>query len=244
MAGDRTSVADRLTQLVDLADVHVNAKNFWMPQGLPVAKANGEWDKDPTREAKLGVEANFLSPDQSKEITNWWLAAPMEANTPNWDIASTCTIREKPGLLLVEAKAHCAEVKQDGKPLRNEASPESLANHEKIGRAIAAASAGLDNAMPGWNLSRDSHYQLANRFAWTWKLASMGIPVVLVYLGFLDAAEMNDLGESFVDCASWTRVVLDHSRNIVPEQAWGGNIEVDGTSIEPLIRTSKQSFLP
>jgi hypothetical protein len=46
--------------------------------------------------------------------------------------------------------------------------------------------------MDGWTLSRDSHYQLTNRFAWAWKLASMGVPVVLGYLGFQGAAEMKD----------------------------------------------------
>ncbi len=66
----------------------------------------------------------------------------------------------------------------------------SKRNHAQIGRAISEASLGLKDTMDGWNLSRDSHYQLANRFAWAWKLASMGVPVVLVYLGFLGAAEM------------------------------------------------------
>jgi len=41
-----------------------------------------------------------------------------------------------------------------------------------------------------WQLSRDSLYQLANRFAWAWKIASLGVPVALVYLGFIAADQM------------------------------------------------------
>jgi len=162
--------------------------------------------------------------------------------TPNWDIASTCTIEEKPGLLLVEAKAHDTELKKDGKSLRKKASAGSIANHKRIGRAIVGASAGLKETIEGWNLSRDSHYQLANRFAWTWKLASMGVPVVLVYLGFLCAKGVSDLGEPFADCADWSRVVLEYSRNIVPERAWGGDLKVGRITIKPLVRVFEQEI--
>ena len=241
MQGDRTIVADKLTKLVGLPDVHVGAKDFWMPQGLPVLKDNDEWDTDPIEEAKLEESTGFISADQRKELTNWWLAVPERVNTPNWDIASTCAIGKKAGLLLVEAKAHDTELEEDGKP--EGASGGSIANHQQIGRAIGAASAGLNKAMDGWNLSRDSHYQLANRLAWTWKLASMGIPVVLVYLGFLCATDVNDLGEPFVDCADWSRVVPEHSRNIVPERAWDREIRAGCITIKPLIRVWKQKFL-
>ncbi len=246
MDGDRTAVADNLTKLVGLPDVYVEAKDFWMPQGLPKPKANGEWDTNPIEEAKLGdsigESRRFLSDDQRKEVTSWWLAVSERANTPNWDIASTCTVGEKAGLLLVEAKAHTAELKKDGKPLDKDASAGSIANHEQIGRAIDAASLGLKQAMEGWKLSRDSHYQLANRFAWAWELASMGIPVVLVYLGFVCAKEMSYLGEPFVDCADWSRVILEHSRNIVPERAWGRDVKVGSATIKPLIRAWRQEF--
>jgi hypothetical protein len=40
-----------------------------------------------------------------------------------------------------------------------------------------------------FHISRDNRYQMSNRFAWSWKLASVGVPVVLVYLGFVGAAD-------------------------------------------------------
>jgi len=217
MEGKEAVVADSLTKLVGLPEVHVEAKDLWMPRGLPLLKADGTWDKSPIEEAKLGESEGFLSKAQREEVTRWWLAVRERANTPNWDIASTCTIEGKAGLLLVEAKAHDKELKEDGKPRDEDASEGSIANHEQIGRAIAEASAELNKTMAGWNLSCDSHYQLANRFAWAWKIASMGVPVVLVYLGFVGAKDVNDLGEPFVDGADWTRVLMEHSRGIVPE---------------------------
>jgi hypothetical protein len=234
MNGDRTAVADRLTELVKLPDVHIGANDFWMPLGLPVRKLDGNWDTGVTEEAKLGESKGFLSEEQREEVTSWWLAVRKRANTPNWDIASTCTIGKKKGLLLVEAKAHVAEL--------TDASDGSSKNHEQIGLAIGAASSGLNNALPGWSLSCDSHYQLANRFAWAWKLASIGIPVVLVYLGFVVATEVNDLGATFVDGDDWSRIVLQHSRNIVPEQAWGRDITVGDCRITPLTRVWREDL--
>jgi hypothetical protein len=41
-----------------------------------------------------------------------------------------------------------------------------------------------------WALSRDWCYQMSNRFAWAWKLAEFGKPVILIYRGFLAYDEM------------------------------------------------------
>lgn len=242
MGEDRTIVAHKLTKLVGLPDVRVEPNDFWMPKGLPVLKANGEWDMSLIEEAKLGEVIGFLSDDQRDRVTSWWLAVRERANTPNWDIASTCTIGGKSGLLLVEAKAHDNELKMDGKPLKKDAFINSRANHEQINRAIFAASAGLNAVISGWKLSRDWHYQLSNRFAWAWKLASMDISVVLVYLGFLGANEMKDVGEPFVDCDDWSRILFQHAREIVPEEVWSQDIKVGHASIRPLIRVWEQEF--
>jgi hypothetical protein len=77
-----------------------------------------------------------------------------------------------------------------------------LRNHDKIGSAIRQANTNLNLISPGWNLSGDLHYQLSNRFAWSWKLASLGIPVVLVYLGFLNANDMSDQGHPIAGLAA------------------------------------------
>ena len=108
------------------------------------------------------------------------------ANTPNWDIVSTCQVDGRQGLVVVEAKAHRGELHRDGKD------PGNSENDKCISAAVAAANDALGGAAAGWSLCTDTHYQLCNRFAWAWKVASLGVPVVLVYLGFLDADEMGD----------------------------------------------------
>ncbi|HEY6267088.1 MAG TPA: hypothetical protein VIX11_02230 [Candidatus Acidoferrum sp.] len=123
-----------MTKLVGLPDVRVEARDFWMPS--PLLNANGEWDANSVEEAKLGdsigESRNFFSPDQREEVTRWWLAVRERANTPNWDIASSCTIDEKPGLLLVEAKAHRAELKKMVKLLESTRLPGQLAIMSKL----------------------------------------------------------------------------------------------------------------
>lgn len=242
MHGERESVAAKLTDLVGIQDVQVQASDFWMPGGLPALAADGTWDSSPINEAKICETERFLPGELCSEIANWWLAVPARANTPNWDIASTCLVGGNRGLLLIEAKAHEAELKSDGKRLDERASDNSRSNDRQIRRAVGEASTELSKAMPGWCLSCDSHYQLANRFAWAWKIASLGVPVVLVYLGFLGATEMRDKGEPFIDCADWTRVVLEHSRGIVPARAWGRELRTRGAVLRPLVRVCNEAF--
>jgi hypothetical protein len=236
--GGRKDVATRIADLVSIEQFQITDVDVWMPHGVPILGDNKQWDCSRTQEARLGISKEFLSAEQRQTLRQWWLAVPDGANVPNWDLAATCHFAGVPALLLVEAKAHASELHTDPKSVAE--SEGSINNHTRIGEAIAEASVGLNQAAPGWNISRDSHYQLANRFAWSWKLATMGIPVILVYLGFLEANEMDYRGEPFVDPADWARVVLEHSRDIVPSTAWGRTLKVGSASITPLIRSFHQ----
>ena len=219
--GARDDVAPWLTKLVQPYAV-VEPTRIWMPDGLRS-----------TAEAKLGESHGFLSLEQREAVTGWWLAKPAGANTPNWDIAATATIDGRDGIVLVEAKAHSNELKVTGKNPTGE--PE---NHRQIENAIADANRNLNSLMPGWNLSADLAYQLANRFAWTWKIASLGIPTILVYLGFLRADEMLDQGEPFADAGTWEAGMLSHCRKLVPDAAWNTAINIRGTQMRAMIRSS------
>jgi hypothetical protein len=114
-------------------------------------------------------------------LLNWWLAVPWtRTTTPNWDIASTCLIHGKPGILLIEAKAHDAELRNEerGKPLGSEdnkgVSIDSRRNHVRIGCSIQEAALALSQETGlSWALSRDWCYQMSNRLAWAWKLAEL-----------------------------------------------------------------------
>lgn len=188
----------------------------------------------------------LLPSEMHKAMTNWWLAVHRgKMTTPNWDIASTCTIIGKPGLVLVEAKAHKNELDWAGKSLKNDASQGSVKNHSRIGEVISEASAELLRITNGsWGLSRDSRYQLANRFAWSWKLASLGIPIILVYLGFLDAQDMGKNRELFTCDEDWERAVREYGEGVVDNNCWGQWLNVGGTPFIPLIRTLNQPFMP
>jgi hypothetical protein len=219
-------VARRLTALVSPHAQVQPDHHAWQPKG---------WE-DPA-EAKLGKMAPFLSPEHRETISRWWLVARQRANTPNWDIVSQAKIEGQEGLILVEAKAHDKELKTEGKR------PGNAENDVRIGTVIREASDSLNGILPGWNLSRDSHYQLANRFAWTWKIASLGVPVILVYLGFLCAKEMSDQGQPLASEETWADVLRGHAQGIVPGAAWGERVCVQGTPMRAMIRSVRWDLL-
>ena len=70
---------------------------------------------------------------------------------------------------------------------------------ENIGAALAEACDGLAQLGIATRISRDSHYQLSNRLAFTWKLATLGVPTVLVYLGFIGDEGIRDAGEGLLE---------------------------------------------
>ena len=154
--GTRDDVAARLTGLVGLPEVVVTESDFWMPRGKPVW-TNGQWDRKPAAEARLDRDADFLAPELRQWLQHWWLAVPKGANTPNWDLAATCRIEGRKGLLLVEAKAHTNELSDAGK--LTPAKENSRRNHKRIGSAIEGARTGLELLSGGsWGISRDACY--------------------------------------------------------------------------------------
>ena len=239
--GARKAVAERLTKLVNLPDVIVSPEDKWMPRGKPTLLAKGSWDKSPAKEVKLGDPNELLPEDVRQELKNWWLAVTERANTPNWDIASTCDVNGQTGLLLVEAKAHHQELTGAESGMTPGSNTQ---NRESIAQAIQEASQELSNATGlGWTLSRDSHYQMSNRFAWSWKLTQLGYPVVLVYLGFLNAVEVPDLGPLLTDEADWEMAVQSHCKSLFPASIWGRKWSVNNQLLIPLIRGLEQPFV-
>lgn len=219
-SGSRDQVAHRLTSLVE-PHAKIDAReDRWMPFGF----------LDP-RESTLEETQLLLAPNHCRELTNWWLAMPSGANKPNWDIATTAMIGGHKGVILVEAKAHTSELSVAGKSAIG-----NPRNDESIRGAIRQANAGLGGEKAGWKLTADSHYQLCNRFAWSWKIASFGIPVMLVYLGFLNTEEMTDIGQPFRSANEWSEVIRSHASGIVPSIAWESPLDINGTMMRAIIR--------
>ena len=236
--GGPQEVAARLTRLVNIPHVLVSPSDRWMPFGKPVQR-NGEWDATPSREVVLSKTNSLVPLSIQHQLRNWWLKTPKMANAPNWDFASTCKINDKAGLLLIEAKAHTNEMSTEGKSHPTTRNGEL--NHERIGWAIEQAAAALHlRTGKRWDISRDHHYQLSNRFAWSWKLVTLGIPVVLVYLGFLNAQDMADKGPLFHCEGDWARVLKEHSRGVVDDSVWNKWIDVAGVPLVTVIRGINQ----
>ena len=236
--GSRDKVAGRLTTLVKPYG-SVSRTHHWMPAGF-----------DDVDEVQLH-KPNALIPDEtSRELKKWWFKVN-RGSGPNWDMISQFVVgsgrHAKRGVLLVEAKAHHAELEGEArdKELETGASSGKHRNHDRIGEAIEEANVGLRSLTgdPGWALSRDNCYQMDNRFAWAWKLASLGIPVVLVYMGFLNAIEMADVGDPFCRHADWVECVKTHAKGKVLEGAWNRSWKApDGTSFVPRIMSVCQSL--
>jgi hypothetical protein len=190
-------------------------------------------------EAELDRAPQLVPPELGAELREWWLGRlDTPGRTPNFDLASTCSFEGTRGLLLVEAKAHDSELVHAaaGRAIRQSAS--DVGTREAIGAAVCQARRGLEQATGlEWGIDRDSHYQLSNRVAWAWKLATLGIPVVLVYLGFLDADEMADRGKAFTSHDHWTRLVEQHGVGCVPQRVWNSRLMVGDVPLALLIRS-------
>lgn len=208
------------------SEVRVSALDQWQPRGT-----------DCVREAQLDTSDSPLDDAGRCKLRDWWLAkGGGRARTPNWDIASTCMISGRDGLLLIEAKAHSGELSPNDRCGAKRGTP----NRESIDNAIAEANDGLRNATGGpWQLCTTQKYQLANRFAWSWKLAALGKPVVLVYLGFLNAFEMKRAGTTtFRSNDDWKDALREYSEDAVDSGCWETELNIDGTAMLPLIRTT------
>jgi hypothetical protein len=191
-----------LLALAEPSNPRVSAKSMWMPLGY-----------DEANEAELGSFGPLYLPDSLvwAQLRRWWLKHERGAKTPTWDIVLGCELEGDPGLILVEAKANRKELKIEGKLLDDDVSDNSRDNHAQIGSAIENACTGLRSIHKDINLSRDSHYQLANRLAFTWKLATLGVPTVLIYLGFYGDSGIRDVGEPFADAEDWKRTFEAHA---------------------------------
>jgi hypothetical protein len=161
----------------------------------------------------------------------------MGANTPNWDIAVYCSIEGHPGFVLVEAKANWQELKSDGKKLHKNASSKSHDNHQRIGTAIEDACAGWRRFDPSVSITRDSNYQLANRLAFTWKLAMLGFPVVLVYLGFTGDFGIQDVGAPFINDSDWHSAFSTYLEGIFPLGLFERRLDVGPAPVWSLSRS-------
>lgn len=203
---------DALNSLIAEASASIQPTDHWQPSGRMVLDKRREWEIPVFCGKHCGDLANL------DVLKDWWLPPQADGRTrkgATWDLLSTCTIEGKKGILLVEAKAHEDELDDSGKPLSRTASVQSKLNHEHVRRNLREVSDRLNESADGvFALTIDSHYQLANRIAWAWKLADCGIPVVLLYLGFLGDTYFRS--DYLTDADHWQRAMGAYLRGVVP----------------------------
>jgi len=229
--GDPAAAAAALTGLIAPFGF-VSPTDRWMPEGFDVLD-----------EAELHKSRRLLAEKHCEIIRDWWFAKYIGGlqTGPSFDIASTCTVTvgndQRPGILLVEAKAHDEElIKEEGGKRLTKGG--SSTNHAHIGTVIGKANKPFSDATDSaWSLSHEHCYQMSNRFASACKLTELGYPVILVYLGFLHATEMTDLGNPLSSPKDWDRLVTAHSMPLFPQAVWNQAWTLHGQAFVPLIKT-------
>lgn len=231
----RTQISQILSSFIEDFDGEVRPSDHWAPNGF----------QDP-KEIRLDEALGFLkSVDQRSELKSWWINPSLtKFRTPAWDLVSTCHIQGQPGLLLIESKAHLGEINSD---------PCSAKDKQNMTTLRAA----LDETTEGWNdllaglaategwkpkqwvrLTPSCHYELACRLAFSLKLARMGIPTALVYLGFLEAWELEEQNCPIFRChEEWENSVLEKTKQCVPNDLWNHVYDVQGIPLALQIRS-------
>jgi hypothetical protein len=82
----------------------------------------------------------------------------------------------------------------------------------------------------------ESHYQLANRLAFAWKLASLGLPVALLYLGFYGDS---GLTAAFTCPADWEEVFTAYASSILDNAGHEAHFVIGQAPVWILTRSRK-----
>jgi hypothetical protein len=235
--GSRRHVLD----WVESRDFLDTVQQWVAPQGFTIAtdaiRMPSGWEQ--SKESRLYDKTSpFLDPDRKDAVRRWWLAH--EGNTPSWDLIVQAACRDGPALMLVEAKAKVSEFDCKPKPLlyrseNLEAREKTTANHRQIGRAIGEASNAL--SIQGICISCDHHYQLSNRIAMAWKLASLGIPSTLIFLGFTGDREIARERDHFADDDHWRCAFTEYLKGVLPIALLEKDISAGAASFRVLSRS-------
>jgi hypothetical protein len=214
------------------------------PIGFNVCKNADRQPKsyDDCRESTLtNKKDSFLTRCQAQCVRDWWLFHKRGSKLPTWDLVIQAEdINKHPALVLVEAKARISELRSDGKKSSKRSQPEAQKrsddNDERIGKAISEAMSFLKHQNPKIHLCKYENYQFCNRIAFSWKLASMGIPVVLVYLGFLGDTGFTD---RIFTKERWTQSVREKTEKNFPFELWAEEIRCGAGSFWFLVESKK-----
>ena len=201
---ERPAFMETMNGLLDGSSVRIDEHCVWNPLGYQDRK---EWYLHRFCAVRCQGLFNY------EPLLGWWVPNPWRP--PTWDLIATGRAGERPAVVLVEGKANESELPWGGKRLLPSASIGSKQNHNQITGCIDQANQALNDVSDGvFNLSIRSHYQLSNRVAHLWKLASCGIPVVLLYLGFTGDTYFHD---HFTSDGHLQRAIGGYIQGVVPQ---------------------------
>ncbi|WP_439395162.1 hypothetical protein ACRQ5Q_39370 [Bradyrhizobium sp. PMVTL-01] len=219
---DGGTFVSSINQMLQRTEFFVPQSGKRMPSG---------WDSPD--EARFGQNSGGLvAPALDQQLSDWWLVNKRGANIPNWDLACQALHQgNRPALVLVEAKAYVREFTDEGKGHGSQ----NEQNAARITSAIQEAATDLSRHAPGVKISADAWYQFSNRIAWAWKLASLGTPTALVYLGF--TGDKGIAPDYLKDDAHWKDVVISSTQHIFPASLWDCPLDANGTPLWVLLRS-------
>lgn len=214
---------------MDTSTIEIDQENFiYYPQGLKFSK-----------EYRFSDPGDLIAETKRKELIRWWLGidGDTDKQTPNWDFVCTAKIDGKDGLILVEAKAHRGEL------YYKDPSKAGDVSRKEITRALGEIQGPLAHKFQDIRFDIDSSYQISNRIAWAAKLAEIGIPTVLIYLGFLNCPEMDHGSYKILrNSEDWKNLVKEYPGKktkgtwaYIPEELWNRKIKFGKTSFIPVI---------
>jgi hypothetical protein len=217
---DRHGTAGHLSRVLLDTPSEISQHDHWMPFGLPAQTRSKLPNTIASGEVDLTRPNPFLTLQESSQLATWWFGPVKEGHAshsdestaPTWDLVATRGSRgpweTRPrGLVLVEAKAHHEE--PFSRTSTTSGGHQAIVINEILGAhsKIFTAGAQYDPAI----------YQLLNRFAFGLKLAEIGFEVELVFLGFLNAAEMPI---PFRSSEEWERHIIETGEPAVLPEIW------------------------
>jgi hypothetical protein len=221
--------------LLDGTGAVVAADDHWYPCGRSKKK---DWT-----EAEL---EDYLKrhpiPGYSGLDRRWWIA--FKGTRPTWDLICQLDFDGKPGLLLVEAKAHIGEMSEkNSKSPVDKKNDRSVANDLSIRLRLAETNLGLNAlGLGSFRLSADHDYQLSNRIAYLQKLASDGVPTVLMYLGWIGSPDWKT--DPLATESAWETAVKGHFERVGPWEFVGPNRQTSsGTPFQMIVRSISPKVL-
>lgn len=150
-------------------------------------------------EYELELYLSEVAGDADSLPNDWWIPNRVRnARGPVWDLLALLSPKDtaeegRPGLLMVEAKAHSSEFNPAKGMSEPSSSKESQDNADSIVRRITKTQSRLNSHNhTRIGLPFDHHYQLVNRLAYAVEMAHRGYDVVLMLLGFTEDEWFSD----------------------------------------------------